>query len=396
MLKSPHPLDELLGLEYFITDAPGIGGRLRTLPEDFYVEEVYEEGPPDGEVEYTHFTMEKRDWEAHRAIKAIARALRVSPKRFGYAGTKDKRAVTRQRVAVWRVGPEELGRVRIRDITLSDFVPSSRRISLGDASGNRFRIVIRNLQKGREALLEVLETEAGALRGGCPNYFGYQRFGVVRPNTHLVGRELLRGDLEGAVMAYLGRPFPGEREDAYNARKHLDETRDFKAALAIYPSRLDYERSMLEALARNPGDYAGALRRLPKKLRWMLLHAYQGYLFNRILSRLLEAGIDLQGISIPLFGYESAFSEGRQGDLERAVLEEAGVELGRFAISSMPELSSKGGQREALVRVDMGYRFEEDDLNPGMMKGFLEFYLPKGSYATVALREIMKSDPLNY
>ena len=83
----------------------------------------------------------------------------------------------------------------------------------------------------------------------------------------------MRGDIKGAALAYLTNPFDSEREDAYNARKILEETMDFKRALEIFPKRLGYERSMLDLLSKNPNDYAGALRRLPKKLRRMLVHA---------------------------------------------------------------------------------------------------------------------------
>ncbi|MEE8402364.1 MAG: tRNA pseudouridine(13) synthase TruD, partial [Candidatus Hydrothermarchaeaceae archaeon] len=88
-MKSPYKLDELLGLDSFITDTEGTGGKLRTRLEDFFVEELQNETRENPDGEYTHFTLEKTNWETLRAIKELARSLRVSRKRFGFAGTKD-------------------------------------------------------------------------------------------------------------------------------------------------------------------------------------------------------------------------------------------------------------------------------------------------------------------
>ena len=387
-MKSTHKLDELLGLEYFITDTLGTRGKLRTNLEDFFVEEIQNETTENPEGEYTHFTLEKENWDTMRAIKKIARYLGVSHKRFGYAGTKDRRAVTKQRVAVWKTEPAALERVKIKDLKLYDFKKSDERISLGDSKGNRFKIIVRDTKITGDELEALLEETVSELeQSGVPNYFGYQRFGTIRPNTHIVGRELLKEDIEGAVMAYLANPSDGEKEDAYNARKTLGETMDFKEALAIFPKRLDYERSMLDALLKNPNDFAGALRRLPKKLRWMLVHAYQGYLFNRVLSRILEEGIESE--AIPLFGSETLFSEDKQGEVEMSVLEEENVQLENFDIASMPELAVEGDYRPAFIEVSPKFSLNDDGYT-------CWFELPKGSYATAVLREFMKTDPLNY
>ena len=387
-MKSSYKLDELLGLGYFITDTEGTGGKLRARMEDFLVEELQNEGNeiPDGE--YTHFTLEKTDWDTMRAIKKIARSLGVSHKRFGFAGTKDRRAVTKQRIAAWKVEPEVLKQVKIKDLKLYDFKKSDERISLGDLAGNSFRITVRGVTIDGDELEAVLkETVSQLEQRGVPNYFGYQRFGTIRPNTHLVGRELLRGYIKGAALAYLANPSEDEREDAYNARKVLGETLDFKRALELFPKRLNYERSMLDSLSKNPNDFAGALRRLPKKLRLMLVHACQGYLFNRVLSRVIEKNIESK--AIPLFGYETLFSDGEQGDVEMSVLEEESIQLENFDITSMPELALKGDYRVAFIKVSPKFAVNEDGYT-------CEFELPKGSYATVVLREFMKTDPLNY
>lgn len=402
-MKSPYQLDRLIGLEHFITSTKGIDGKLRTIAEDFFVEEIsnVENFSPEVKnfqaLEYTHFTLEKKNWNTVDAIKTIARLLGVSHKRFGYAGTKDKRALTRQRAAVWKIEPEQLADVRIKDIALSDFKKCSDRISLGDSLGNKFRITVRNLDLGEKELREIIsETTNQLSKRGIPNYFGYQRFGTIRPNTHIVGKEILRGNLEGAVMAYLTNPFETEKKDAYEARKSLQETKDFREALENFPVRLNFERSMLDALAKNPRDYAGALRRLPKKLRWMLVHGYQSFLFNKILSRMIEEEISIKGKKIPLFGYKSSFGEGRQGEIEREIIEEENIALENFRIKSMPELSSEGLLRDACIETSPSFEIGGDELNEGKLKCTVEFTLPKGSYATVVLREFMKTEPLNY
>jgi tRNA pseudouridine13 synthase len=385
----------MLGLQYFITDTLGIGGRLRCDCEDFLVEELPKASPACKEGDYVHFTLEKRNWETIAAINSIARSLGVSSNRFGYAGNKDKRALTRQRVAVWRVKPDRLLEVRIEGIRLSDLVVSDSRLSLGDLEGNRFRITVRDPDLPIEQLGETLRETCEQINASAiPNYYGYQRFGTIRPNSHLVGKRLVEGDVEGAVMRYLGSPCADEKEDAKQARQYLDQTRDCKGALRLYPRRLGYERAMLDHLSKNCGDYVGAIRRLPKRLGRLLVQAYQSYLFNRILSATIEARPDIVDRFLPLIGFRTEVDDSPEREILRTVLDREGVTPRGFYVRAIPELSSEGAIRKASVKVSPHSIIQENE-RTGTVVTF-EFSLPAGSYATTTLREFMKADPLAY
>ena len=390
-VRSSYELDHQLGLDYFTTISNGVGGKLRERIEDFIVDEIPKHTDLAANGEYTHFNMEKENWETISAVRAIARSLDVSYKRFGYAGNKDRRAVTTQRIAAWQVEQEQLMKVQLYGIRLYDFTKSNSRISLGDSEGNRFRITIRNPElRGQELEASMKAASEQIEIAGVPNYFGYQRFGTVRPNTHLVGRELVKGNLEAAVMRYLCYPYATERPECQAARRYLEETHDFGGALRIYPHRLVFERMMLDALRNNPRDFVGALRRLPKKIRKLLVHAYQAYLFNRTLSAMIEREMNTSVHHVPLIGFNSSFSEGPQGELEKTILDEEGISRKEFLTRSVPELSCKGYLRASSVNLKPVLKMVSDETV------VVEFTLPTGSYATTALREFMKADPLSY
>jgi len=394
---SPYSLDHMLGLQYFITNTSGIGGRLRRHSEDFFVEELPKTFPACKEGDYLHFTLEKSNWETIAAVRSIARSLGVSSTRFGYAGSKDKRALTRQRVAVWRVKPDRLMGVRIEGIRLSDLGVSDSRLCLGDLEGNRFRIVVRDPSLPIERLDETLqETREQIDSSGVPNYYGYQRFGTIRPNTHLVGKKLVQGDVEGAVMSYLGNPCASEREDAKQARQYLEQTRDFRRALELYPRRLTYERAMLGALVKNCGDYVGAIRKLPKKLGRLLVQAYQSHLFNRILSTVIEARLEIRNSFLPLIGFRTEIGDSPQREIAKAILDRECVTPRDFYVRAIPELSSEGANREASVDVRPHFAVQGKYGEGTERMVTFEFSLPAGAYATTIIREFMKADPSAY
>jgi tRNA pseudouridine13 synthase len=388
MMHTTHSLEDSVGIRYFITDTPGIGGQLRQRFEDFQVSEVPVKKQTDDEGDYVHFTLEKTNWDTIRAISALSRAMGVSRKRFGFAGTKDKRAVTRQRMAVWNVSPERLETVKVKDLRIYDLKKSSERILVGDLKGNEFEITVHEPQSRDETVIEQCMDQIHSR--GVPNYFGYQRFGLQRPNTHIVGRKLVEGNIEGAVMSYLADYYDGERDDAREARRSLKETGDFKQALADFPKRLGYERTMLDHLYKNPTDFAGALRRLHKKLRQLLVHGYQSYLFNLTLSEMIEEEIDIHKVDIPLFGYKSKFTNSRQGEIERSVMDSEDMDFRSFKIAAMPEISPRGSYRSASLETEITYEVRDDE----SIK--FKFFLPKGNYATMIMREFMKTDPMNY
>ncbi|MGB3944641.1 MAG: tRNA pseudouridine(13) synthase TruD [Methanothrix sp.] len=417
--------DRLLGMELYATDSPGCGGRLRAESSDFVVEEIYESQSYEGG-RYLVVEVEKVDWETHHLVRDLSRQLQISQKRFGWAGTKDKKAVTRQRMSIMALEEKELSRAALPGVNIKVLGRSNRGVCLGDLRGNRFAVRIREIDlDDEEAAGRVAAvTEEIAELGGLPNYFGVQRFGEVRPVTHLVGEALVRGDPERAAMTYLALPFPGEPQETKEARERLLSDRDFAASLREYPFRLRYERAMMARLQED-GDFARSFDVLATNLKRLFVHAYQSLLYNRILSRRMRSGLPLaravEGdvvcfskgglpdvdkiqavdksnlaavnrlaergrafVTLPLFGYRSTFSGGLPGEIERSVLEEEGVDLSSFRVEANPDLGSPGNRRPALLRVEPAAQIE------GGACVLLNFDLPAGSYATVVLREYMK------
>jgi tRNA pseudouridine13 synthase len=424
MIEAPEK-DCALGMEFFLTDSPGCGGILRSSPEDFAVEEAYLDLRYAGG-RYLVLEVEKRDWDTHHLIREISRQLRISQKRIGFAGTKDKRAVTRQRMSIMNLEEGDLERVTLPGLKMKVLGRSNRAVGLGDLRGNSFRIKIRKLECPQPGPSISRITEEISRLGGLPNYFGVQRFGESRPVTHLVGKSLVRGDLEAAAFIYLALPFAGELEFSRRAREQLWEDRDPAAALKAFPEHLRYERAMLNHLVRCPGDYAGSLLVLPPNLRRLFVHAYQSYLFNRLLSSRLRSGLPLDRgmagdvvcfaraglpdasrtqkvteenleavnrlaerrrafVALPLLGYESELAVGAVGDMERKLLAEEGVALQGFEVEACPEVGSRGARRPALLRCHIAADVEDDVAE-------LQFFLPPGSYATVVMREYMKME----
>ena len=415
--------DRVLGMDYYITDSPGCSGVIRSSPHDFLVDEVFEELSYEGG-RYLVLEVEKTDWDTHHLIREMARKLRISQKRFGWAGTKDKRAVTVQRISIMNLDELELKRITLPGLKIKVLGRTNRSVGLGDLLGNRFRITIRDLACPEPGATLARITEETMQQKGVPNYFGVQRFGETRPVTHKVGESLARGKIEEAVYVYLALAFSGEPERTREARERLWVSRDIPSALKDFPEYLHHELAMLNYLAEHPGDYAHSFDVLSVNLKRLFVHAYQSYLFNKILSHRLDAKLSLDRavegdvvcfakeglpdmdkqqavtmenieavrrlaergrafVTLPLIGFETKLAEGIQGEIERAVLNDENVSQGNFRVEENPELGSRGTRRAALCPVKPQIRVEGNIAE-------LEFVLPKGSYATVVLREYMK------
>ncbi|MBN1677850.1 MAG: tRNA pseudouridine(13) synthase TruD [Candidatus Thermoplasmatota archaeon] len=422
-----------LGLELFLTDdIPGIGGKLRKTPEDFEVEEVSILPPEDPEGRFVIAKVWHRNWEANRLVRRLSTNLRVSRTKIGFAGTKDGRSVATQLMS-FDAPIESVLALTIPDVVVSDAYRSKKAITIGDLVGNSFTIRVADLRRDVDIAgicAEVRQRLEAA--GGFPNFFGVQRFGSIRPITHLIGKDLVRGDFEGAVMRYVANPMEDEDSEANDARRELQDSRDFEKALREFPRKLTFERTMISYLKDRPGDYLGALRTLPKNLLMMFVHAYQSYLFNKILSERIRAGMSMRepeigDLILPLsktnvpdhdnpipvtegnlqkvtksakegkafvsgliFGTVSGFAGGRMGDIERRVIEAEGVERMDFQITGLREASSKGIRRELLAQFkDLTIDFD------GEVATF-KFALNKGCYATSLVREFMKAEMSQY
>ena len=121
--------------------------KIKQKPEDFCVEEIMSLDLSKGD--YTYFILEKKNFNTKDALKIIAKALRINDKRFNVAGIKDKIAVTKQYVSVFKVNPERISKLKFKNIKIKVLGKGSERLRLGQLDGNRFKIIVRNLEKQR-------------------------------------------------------------------------------------------------------------------------------------------------------------------------------------------------------------------------------------------------------
>jgi tRNA pseudouridine13 synthase len=326
---------------------------LKLKPEDFVVEELHDGFGMEGR--YLLVRCTKRDRTTLDAARTLARFYNVPENKIGYAGMKDKKAVTSQ---VFSVPTSR------NDIPKSvpEFIwqPAGRRdepISLGQHSGNKFTITVRNIEK------QLKEAKS------YPNYFDEQRFGESNVSA---GIALLKGDFKKAV----------EEMQKVPRDKHF----------------------LSSVLNNQPNNYIAALQLLPKKRLRLYIHSVQSSLWNELLveyvkgedqeSNVLESVAgklafptkEIQNCKIPIVGFGSESSP-----LDKQIdewLSKHKLSRRSFILKQFPGASSEGTMRTALIELkDLEIsRSHDDDFHPGKKKQTLSFILSSGSYATIVIK----------
>ena len=368
----------------------GIDGAIKEQVGDFIVKELARHDTGEGDHVVVH--LRKQNMTTLEAIGKLSNMLHISRDRIGYAGNKDKRAVTEQYISIQGVSPEDVRQIFTDEFDL-EVVGEGDHIGLGNLDANRFEIVLRDLNLPIEDIRNRTLKIIDELDGKFPNYFGDQRFGSARPITHQVGRHILRGEFEEAVWTYIAKPYDQEYKSIRKTRQNLWESRDPEDAAEKFPESYRYEKTLLYHLTKNPEDYKGAIKRLPEGLQELFIHAYQSWVFNRVLSTLLEDDWYDEKYEIPLVGYKTDLKDNRPENLIKDILEEEGVSQEDFRLQDFPELRSEGTFRRAFAdfRNFEILGIDEDDLNMNQNKMTVKFDLPKGCYATVLLREVKKN-----
>ncbi|RLF59836.1 MAG: hypothetical protein DRN25_03590 [Thermoplasmata archaeon] len=323
--------------------------RIKQKPEDFVVREVMNLDLGGGR--FAYYRLKKIGITTQEAVKIISKSFKRKMKYINYAGNKDKNAVAEQYISILHGPKKDLER---ENLFLEYLGQGRKRINLGDSEGNDFSIVIRNIDKKPNRVSHVV------------NYFDDQRFGA-RCNNHVIGRFIIK--------------------------------RDFCKAARLIPEIKDH-------LKDKPKDCIGALRRIPKRILRMFPNSYQSYLWNRTVSKYIERfkhthitcclgklNVPLEGIEnvkVPLIGYDVEFPEFMKDIIETLMKEEV-ITKEDFRIREMPEFDLPGNMRDMLVEVKnlkIG-SLEDDELNPEKRKCKVEFFLPKGSYATIVIKTML-------
>ncbi|MFX1570128.1 MAG: tRNA pseudouridine(13) synthase TruD [Promethearchaeota archaeon] len=448
--NSEREVEKFVGIDAFATSKiDGIGGEYKQNFKDFIVKEIesngkilniredYKSQPFSKELKdgYTKFNLIKINRDTFKALREISKALKIPYEMLNYSGLKDKHSISVQKVSIKGDHIDNLKKLNLKDIFIRNIYPAKKPVKLGSHWGNNFTVLIRNIENRRD-LKNRLEQIFNYLRKkGFPNYFGLQRFGSYRPNSHIVGRYILEGNFKKAFEEFVSTTYTSESSESKIARREFRNTQDFVKALENFPKNLKYERNMLHYLIETPKDYMGCINTLPSDLKKLLISSFQSYLFNKMLSLRVKKGFPLftpiKGDVISILDdyngnltyvnyiYGSFYDKflkkalnlnraaiimpiiGNTTDLEsfplmKTLFEDTikieKVDKNILYNKSNTELEMKGSIR-AISAKPTGLKlleFNDDELNPGNIKIQFEFSLQKGSYATMLIRELIK------
>ncbi|PIZ52425.1 hypothetical protein COY27_00320 [Candidatus Woesearchaeota archaeon CG_4_10_14_0_2_um_filter_33_13] len=339
--------------------------KLKQIPEDFIVKEINNVKIKDTG-SFAYVLIKKKERNTLDVVKELAKQLGCKEKDIGFAGTKDKKAVTEQVMSLLKIRKERISDLKIENVSINFLGYGNDPLSLGDLSGNKFEIVVRNLENRKIDNTFFVE-----------NYFDEQRFSEHNVE---IGRLIIKKQFSEAVKLI----------DNFNIRNYLKE---------------------------NSTDAVGALKRLPKKMLKMYIHAYQSYLWNETLASYLRINVKVmkeitysQGkfvfvkddfiknnfiknnvaLKVPLIGFNDEIINGEFRQIILELMKKEQINFSDFVIKQIPEFSLEGESRNAFTEInDLKIsEFENDDLNSDKKKVKVSFTLGKGSYATMIIRRL--------
>lgn len=400
----------------YLTQSPAIGGQIKQRSEDFFVQEIplYE---PSGEGEHVYCEVQKVGITTFEMIDRISHALNISSRDIGYAGLKDARAITRQVISIPGITEEAAMMLKVPDLAVLWAARHGNKLRLGHLKGNRFAIKIRDVNPTDVVKLRPILDELE--KRGMPNYFGEQRFGR-RGDNHILGACLIRGRPEELLSRLLGSPDAKIDEGEDHHARTLFDKGDLQGAMHNLTRKHGMERRILARLIKT-GKPGLAVKAIDEKLRRLWVSALQSQLFNEVVASRIEsldqvkkgdlamkhengacflvddpqveqARADSFEISPtgPLVGYRMSNPEGEPGELEAKIFKSHGLTPGHFKQEGRDR--AKGARRALRVKpTDTALAAGVDEHGPHITAAFT---LPAGSYATVLLRELMKSETI--
>ncbi len=384
--------------------------KLKRLAEDFQVEElpIVEPGVRG---RFVFYRLTKRGMGTLEAVEAVCRRWNLAGNRLSYGGLKDRHAVTTQYLTIVD-GPE-----RPLNERSFDLIPLGRiDRPYGPAlfKGNRFRVVLRDLDE--TAVAKASRAVSELPRDGLPNYFDDQRFGSVGFSGGFIAKAWLAGDHELALKLALAEPNPSDRPATKIEKATLQECwgnwTEAKAKL-----ERSHARSLVTYLVDHPADFRGAFARVRRELRSLYFSAYQSYLWNLILGKLIEQttrleqripidfkvatlpmqrGLDreqaevLAACKVPLPASRTPLpAEGPEREAAIAVVTAEGFAWEDLRVKHLKDVFFSKGTRPALFFPEnLEHAIEVDELAPSRKKMRLNFDLPKGAYATLLVKRV--------
>ena len=416
MIQSVPEIDFKAGMECYCTNFAGINGTIKENNEEFQVSEIidytflkppYFSSVQNNEHKFPLYLLEKHNIDSNHAVIEIKKQSGLKLK---IMGIKDAKAETSQYASCEQTKnlPRDIITPKTK-LTLLGFLRTP--LSKSALIGNSFKIKI-NQTSDNDIHPFLLELNKIA------NFYGLQRFGSERMVTHLVGKALLERNYNKAIEYLLSYTSKYDSKFSKEIRERSRDPKNYQKLIKILPKGMDLERLMLYTLVKGK-DSIAVIRSIPINIRRLFVQAYQSYIFNKCLSNALLSNEDIQkckdgdlcfeiekplvfgrirkfreGVdsnndvapAIRLVGYNYQPGKNRFDHITKRILADENISPTAFYLKDLQELSLQMGFRQTSLFCSEFSYF-------GMLE--LLFKLPKGSYATTLLRELIKPlDPI--
>ncbi|XP_023774710.1 pseudouridylate synthase 7 homolog isoform X6 [Cyanistes caeruleus] len=360
---------------------------------------------PKSRGSYCHFVLYKENKDTMDAINVLSKFLRVKPNIFSYMGTKDKRAITVQEIAVLRITAQRLAHLNkcLMNFKLGNFSYKNHPLKLGELQGNHFTVVLRNITGTDDQIEQAMHS----LREiGFINYYGMQRFGTTAVPTYQIGRAILQNNWN-EVMDLILKPRPGaEKGYLVKCREEWAKTKDPAAALKKLPVKSYQSYVWNNMVSKRIEEYG--LRAVPGDL----------ILKGATAVHIEEGDVDnytIHDVVMPLPGFDVIYPKHKIGEAYKEMLVADNLDINNMR-HKIRDYSLSGAYRKIIIRpqnVNWEVVAYDDPKIPlfttdldklegkplpvlptdGKFRALkMEFSLPPSTYATMAIREVLKMD----
>lgn len=381
--------------------------KIKVRSQDFLVEEI-----SDFKItsigKYNLYKLFKSNWNTLDAIKIVAKKNKLPLEKFSYCGKKDRYADTIQFITT----PVKLEVEKISDKIYLEYVGKTDvKASPSLIKGNRFKVIIRDLSEKDLGRIEKRVNEIRVF--GFPNYFGDQRFGSYDKNLGFFGEKFLKAHYNGALKCLICSIHSQDSKEEKERKKFfLKNWGNFK--LLLENAKTNLEKKVFSILLEKPKGFLNAIHEFPVEEISMAFSAYQSHLWNKMLAKYIERFCDfkipikewlyptykiisnkeefnhLKSVKLPTHGIKPGFPDEEIEKIYEEILQEEGLYQAKFSMRKYRKVIFKSFMRDAIVipeNLELKNIFE-DEIYKGKKAIDIEFMLPRGSFATVLLKNL--------